>query len=405
MPGWKLSVRRPASKLTSVSSRLSLTGFGRWGLLLLAGLMALPGCLATRTATQPGQEVVDTYSFHVRDGRLKPVAGARIEILVEAGQPLKPTPLVTDAAGRAVLPVKALVRPQVEEKTRDKLLGFQSAISYRIEAPGFLPFWGRSQMEDAYQDFARPSFQDLMARRPENKNRPLAVSLVRVEDLFPPGALKDPLAEVVRSGLEDLWRLWLKSDPAQGLKPSPGGWLIERRPEGAYLKAVLASPRPLTGKSDKAVQARFEQEFIPLIKDLAWAYGSFMAGWDVTLVFNLSPGGDPHAAPEPLDLRLVFSEKLRQELLARPGGLNWLIAEAESLTLSGKPWDPLANLDLAGQRQRYYWDWLSPFFAPGPGEAPSEDEASPGLSQAAAGEALEIEISPSRPAAGAAPAR
>jgi len=335
------------------------------------------GCAGPPPASPPPPPLIqDLFRFQVQTRELKPVAGATIQVAVEAGRALDPLPLTTDGSGRADLRVEAQTRPMVKVKrTTDRHLGFRSVLNYEVRAPGFLPVWGRVELTDALEEFSRPGFAEALNSRPRDKSRTIRQLLFREEDFFEPGSLKDPLARTVAAGLSALWRSWSLAGRLEQIQPTPESWKIIQRPEGPFLQAGLEVPACLQEISDKAVHEAFETELIPILDDLAGLYAPLLAGWDLTFNLGLQSVKDPHAMPELHPLRLVFSETYRTELINRPGGLNWLIPLAKECTLDGKPWQPVKTLDRLDLRYGYLRRTMSPFFAPGPNQIIEEDQA------------------------------
>ncbi|MBW1712794.1 MAG: hypothetical protein JRJ59_06575 [Deltaproteobacteria bacterium] len=358
--------------MTGGSSKTSLVLAGliwalAWGLGLAAGCRSVsPGPVVSAPPA-----VMDQFYFLIQNESLQPISGARLDVMVEAGQAQSPLPLTTDSQGRARLTLQADVsRLVADAKSEDTLLSYRSVISYRISAEGYLPAWGRAELNDALEAFSRPKFSSLMDRRPRDKTRSLRHVLVRIEDIFEPGALSDPLARTVAASLPVVWRTWTLSGHLERVRPVKSSWAVKRRSQGPYLKVGLELLEPLNDKSDPAVRRAFVQDFIPVMDDLAALYAPFLSGWDMNFRLGFQPKKDPHAMPEILPLRLVFSEDKRTQLMGRPGGLNWLICQAESCTLKGKPWNLPALLAKEEKKSRLVWDWLALFFAPGPGQIP-----------------------------------
>ncbi len=338
-----------------------------WG----AGLALLSGCgptLHQEAAAPP--PVRDTVVFQVRDQAFNPIPQARLEILVDAGEPLTPIPLVSGPDGRAILSIRPSTR-LAAIKTKDRLVSYRSVIRYEVRAEGMLPQRGRVEFNDALEIFSRPAFSQMMDRRPKDKTRALPVTLFQIEGLFAPKALEDPLARTVAAELPRLWLNWLASGRGESLRPTQGGWAVSRRPRGAYLKAGLELTEPILASDHLAVHRLFVDRYLPLLADLAAAYAPLVDGWDLTLRVSLGNPNDPHALLEPMNLRFVFSEAKRRKWLFSPGGLNHLILSAEVCDLNDRPWRPLDDLDETEARQAFLNACLSPFFAPGPGELPS----------------------------------
>lgn len=384
---WRLT-RKPSnpSPLTRAGSKAGVGGvvclkFGPLlGLVLLLALLA--GCKTTPQAVliEPPEKIVDSFVFAVHNQALQAIPGARIRVNVETGQALEPGPFRTDQKGRAVVKIKArrmnLVRNQ---ESQDRLYRYRSVINYLITAPGWLPVWGRSELNDSLQSFKRLAFSQSMNTRPKDKDRLLAHTLIKVEEVFEAGALQgpksDPLARTVAAGLADLWRIWSVSGRLAKIRPLPGSWNIRRRAGKIYLALGLEIADGLKNKHDTGLHQAFADQVIPLLDDLAVFYGPFVDGWELNLNLGYQPPSDPHAMPESVKLRMVFSESVRTDLLTRPGGLNWLILKSESLTLDGQQWRPVEKLAQADQRLELVWSQLGPLLAPGPGEVPNPDEA------------------------------
>jgi len=332
----------------------------------LAVSAGLIGCapLSEKIALTP-PEVVDRLTFIAQDEDLKPIAGAQIEALIEAGQCLGPNPALTGPDGRVVMTFKPLARSLNGGGGRDVMWGYQTVVRYRVTAEGCLPVWGQADFFDAWRSFARPPFAGLMARRPADKTRTVSLTLIRTVDLFEAEAQADPLSRLVRAGLPELWRQWSLSGRAYNLRPARASWGVDRRGGGAYLRAGMELGGLVGGKSDVAIYQVFSDWYLPLVADLAAVYSGLFAGWDLTLVMNLQ-GDDPHAIPLSRRLRIVFSEETRRRLLAGPGGLNRLLVSAQTRSLNGRPWDPVERMEANEARQDYLAETLSLFFAPGP---------------------------------------
>lgn len=342
-------------------------------LLLLA--LAVGGCKTVSAPSKPTLEVEDRFVFHVFNPALQPIAGAEIRVDLEAGESLVPLPLITDEAGQAVLRVRAReddLVPGVD--SQDKLLKYRSTIAYRILAPGRLPGWGRTELNDSYEEFTRPAFSAVLNAKPRNKTLPLRHVLYRTEDFFAPEALKDPLARTLAKGLRSLWRTWSFTGRLERLKPTLASLEVVRHREGPYLKLGLDLDNALEFTEDSSVHEFYSTELIPVLDDLAFLYAPLVSGWDITFNLAYRPQGDPHAMAVNKPLRLVFSEQTRSSLLGKPGGLNWLIPEAQVCTLDDKPWKPLEMLAREDQRHDYLWETMPVFFVPGSGNTASTAE-------------------------------
>ncbi len=342
-----------------------------WLAPLFVGLaLAAGGCRTAETPVKPTARVEDRFIFRVFNQALQPLPGAEIKVSLEAGQSLTPLPLVTDETGLAVLRVKALEDNLVAGvDSRDRLVKYRSAISYRIDSPGRLPGWGRADLIDSFEEFTRPSFSAVLNSAPRNKTLPVRHVLYRTEEFFQKGALKDPLARTLAVGLKTLWRTWSFTGRINRLKPTPFSLAVVHRSEGPYFKLALDLENALEYTEDSAVHKLFETELIPVLDDLAALYAPLLAGWDITFNLAYRPQGDPHAMPLVIPLRLVFSERVRTFLITQPGGLNWLIPKAEVCTLKDKPWRPLETLAREDRRQEYIWSVMPLFFVPGSGQA------------------------------------
>ncbi len=341
-----------------------------WPLLIFIGLvLTAGGCRTTGVPVKAPVQVEDRFLFRIYNQSLQPLPKAVIRVSMEAGQNLVPLPLVTDVNGSAVLRVKAQESSLVAGvEAGDRLIKYRSTITYRVDSPGRLPGWGRAELTDSFEKFSRPSFSAVLNAEPKDKSLPIRHVLYRVEDFFEKEALKDPLARTMASGLDRLWRTWSFTGRINRLKPTLFSWAVDRRPEGPYLKVGFDLENALDYLSDSAVHLAFETELIPVLDDLAALYGPFAAGWEITFNLAYRPAGDPHAMPVIKALRLVFSEELRTGLLARSGGLNWLIPNAEFCTLAGKPWRPHETLAKEDARHDYIWRVMPVFFVPGRGQ-------------------------------------
>ena len=338
-----------------------------WPIVALIGLALLAaGCKTTGTPAGSPAQVEDRFFFRVYNQALQPLRGAVINISMEAGQSVESLPLVTDENGQAVLTVKAQANKLVEGvDSKDHLFRYRSTIVYRIESSGRLPVWGRASLTDAYEKFTRPSFSEILNSEPKNKSLPVRHTLYRVEEFFEKDALKDPLARTLSSGLERLWRTWSFTGRIERLKPTPFSWAVVRRREGPYLKLSLDLEDALQFTEDSVVHQVFETELIPVLDDLAALYAPFVAGWDITFNLAYRPKDDPHALPDILPLRLVFSEEARTQLIDRPGGLNWLLSKAEVCSLKEKNWRPHETLAREDARENFIWRIIPLFSAPG----------------------------------------
>ncbi len=344
-------------------------------LALTALALSLAGCAGPVSPArfEPPVQVVDSFVFQIQDRSLRPIGNARIAVTVEAGYPLVSPPLHTDESGRAVLPMRAAVAPQVVgRRVDDRLVAYRSVIDYLVTAPGYLPVSGRSSLTDAWDAFTKATYASMLDRRPENKLRRLDLSLIGEDEVFRPDALQDPLARTVRAGLNRTWLKWLTSGRRGLVAILPESWGVWRRDDGPYLQAGLEVLAPLGSDDDQEIYDGYVLHFIPLLNDLAAAYAPLVAGWDFTIQFQVRPGADPHAMGRILPLRIVFSEARRRELLGRPEGLKGLLLKAETRTLAGREWNPLENMEREQAAKDFILRAAGPFLAPGPGPLPEK---------------------------------
>ena len=359
----------------SARSRRSLMRRSAPGLIILAVALAALGLTGCQTAGPTRQaapaEVDDAIRFSVRDVSLDPLAGVKIKLLVESGRLGKLEPVVTDAQGAAAINLQAAALPRLPDlRPIDKLFTFQSALIYQTDLPGYLPHRGRILLTDAYDSFNRPEFAKLMNRRPGDKQRLVELNLIRISDLVDPEAAKTPAGAMIIAGLDRLWLIWQINGRATAVRFHPHSIGAVRTANGLYLKAGLDLIQPIGGVSDGSVHSVFTSHLLPIIEDLAAAYGQVIDGYDLTLFMPISQEGDPHALTDLHRLRLVFSESQRFFWAHSQVGLNQLIFSAEQCLLDQSDWTPLANIDRADAKLAFAWDMAGLFYTPGPGEIP-----------------------------------
>lgn len=366
------SYNRPAHRTHRTHrTRAGLSAVALVALALLS--MVLGGCTQQTAKLISGPprvpvEIENSFSFRVRDLDFSPLPGARIDLFVGSGQIFGPTSLKVDARGRANVKVRTQVSRQiVDVETTDTLLNFRTAILYRITAPGFLPVWGRSEIEDAWESYRRADFAVRLNRRPQAKKQLITETMIPISSLLAENSTAAKAdRQMIIAGLKRLWRSWRA---ARMVIPSPGLWDLTTRPAGVYLKAGVEPVRPISELTDANLYRIFISDFLPLLRDLEATYGHLVDGWDLTLVAKTQPKDDPYAIPDRKAFRMVVSRKVLEKVQTLPGGFNNLILMSEVCTFDEKEWDPLAHLDKALARRRVVWNWLDPLLAPG---SPSE---------------------------------
>jgi hypothetical protein len=81
--------------------------------------------------------------LRVLDSRDRPLAGVEVTVIPKAGRPQQPGPYLTNARGVLDLPWLPQAKDELAHlHSADRVLTYNSALGYRVQAPGYLPVVG-----------------------------------------------------------------------------------------------------------------------------------------------------------------------------------------------------------------------------------------------------------------------
>ena len=130
--------------------------------LCVLSALALSACASSPPPPAPPPQLWQEVEFRVLDTQDRPVAGARVHLIPQAGRPEVPGPLMTDAKGGALVKWA----PRAEDATggasqQDRNFQYVTRLKYQVEAPGFFTGSGSLQGGDIARDLASPELKGL----------------------------------------------------------------------------------------------------------------------------------------------------------------------------------------------------------------------------------------------------
>ncbi|MCB2226999.1 MAG: hypothetical protein KQH53_10015 [Desulfarculaceae bacterium] len=278
-------------------------------LLLLLVALAAPAVLAAPPAAAPQAAPTEQkFFFRVLDSRDHPLPSATLTLEPLAGHPVTPSPYKADEDGVIHISwapsAKSEKTPGGDETTR-----FQSALRYRVSAPGHLSGEGAVSVEDKSRTMADERLAKLN-RMAQFAPHGETVVLPKASELFafkvPEPPEKDPLARACldfrakyavvaqRLGASFAW-------PAFGKQ----GSRLEINFDWTGAPWGNQAPAPLAAKV-----AMFSG--LPLMIAAGRDLGELPGIESLSLVFHskIAPAGDEHAMPQ--EARIILSAPLSE---------------------------------------------------------------------------------------------